>query len=227
MSRNFYFGKDADVVAGSANFASLISIGPTTYGLTAGQATAFGLLDTALQSAYSAAVNPSTRTPVTVEAKNVALKAMRNSAIQLGRIIFATTTVTDAQLVALGLLPRPVYTPRHVPTIPPTIEVLSVSGRLVKVRVRDLDSERRGLPFGAKSANIYSFVGDDAPTDPRVYHFEGATTRATADILFPNTVASGATVWLSACWVSARGQMSIGSTPMSFTLQGGPIAAAA
>ncbi len=75
--------------------------------------------------------------------------------------------------------------------------------------------------------NIYTFVGPEAPTDPRQYHFEGPTTRPTTQIIFPNTVPSGATVWVSAQWVSARGQLSIGSVPISFALQGGAIPAAA
>ncbi len=77
------------------------------------------------------------------------------------------------------------------------------------------------------SANIFSYVGPTAPTDPREYHFEGGTTKAKAQIIFPNAVPSGSTVWLSASWVSARGQISAGSVPVSFTLQGGAIPAAA
>jgi hypothetical protein len=114
-----------------------------------------------------------------------------------------------------------------VPAIPPTVEVLSVMGRVVKVRVSDPDSERRGLPFGATACNLFTFVGPTAPTDPDQYQFQGATTRATADIIFPNAVPSGSTVWISGSWVSARGQRSMGSTPISFTLQGGPVPAAA
>ena len=71
------------------------------------------------------------------------------------------------------------------------------------------------------------FVGAEAPSDPRAYHFEGMTTRTIAQVLFPNTVASGATVWLSACWVSARGQIGIACAPVSFTLQGGAVMPAA
>ena len=52
MPRNFYFGKDANVVTGSANFASLIATGFATYGLTSAQSVAFGLLNTALQSSF-------------------------------------------------------------------------------------------------------------------------------------------------------------------------------
>ena len=49
---------------------------------------------------------------------------------------------------------------------------------------------------------------------------ERATTRTGTEILFPNNVASGATVWVSACWVSPRGEIGIASTPISFTIQG-------
>src|SRR6478752_3486747 len=99
MARNFYFGKDADIVTGSANFASLIATGFASYGLTSAQSTAFGTLNTALQSAYSAAVNPTTRTPVTVEAKTIAIKNMRASAINLAKIVYSTATVNDSQLM--------------------------------------------------------------------------------------------------------------------------------
>jgi hypothetical protein len=227
MPQNFYRGKDADIVAGSANFASLVATGFATYGLTSAQAATFGTTNSALQAAYSTSINPSTRTPVAVEAKVVAVRNMRVNAVLLAKIAYATATVTDVQLVALGLLPRVSRVPRPVPPVPPAVEVVAVLGRVGKVRVHDQATGRRGLPFGAKGANVYSYVGASAPTDPREYHFEGMTTRATVDVLFPNSVASGATVWISACWVSARGQVSIASSPTSFTLQGGAIPAAA
>jgi hypothetical protein len=221
MPRNFYFGKTADVVAGSANFASLIATGFATYGLTTGQATAFGTLNTALQTAWSVAVEPSTRTRVTIATKNQAVKNMRASAILLAKIIYATPTVTDAQLVGLGLLPRATRAPIPAPTTAPVVEVGVVSGRLVNLRLHASDSERRGMEHGAKGANVYSYVGPTPPTDPRDYFFEGMATRAITQVLFPDSVASGATVWLSARWVSARGQTGPASAPVSFTLQGG------
>src|SRR5207249_8300756 len=95
MPRNFYFGTDANIVAGSANFASLIAAGFASYGLTSAQSTAFGTLNTALQSAYSASVNPPTRTPVTVEAKTIAIRNMRANAILLAKIVYATASVND------------------------------------------------------------------------------------------------------------------------------------
>lgn len=227
MSRNFYFGKAANIVNGSANFGTLISATPTAYGLTAGQATAFAALNTALQSAYATAIEPTTRSPVAIQAKNLAIRNMRNSAKLLAKIAYATSTVTDAQLVALGLLPRTSPSPRPIPTEAPILEVVSVSGRLVTIRIHDAASESRRKAPGAVGANIFSYVGAAAPADPGAYRYEGMATRSTMELLFPNSVASGATVWLSAQWITARGQTSVGSSPMSFTLQGGAVVAAA
>lgn len=221
MSRNFYYQRAADAVTGSAAFKALITSAPTDYGLVAAQATAYGTVDSALQTAYTTAMEPSTRTKGTIAGKNAALRAMRASAINLAKIIYSTLTVTDQQLIDLGLLPRPTRTPVGPPNVAPVVEVGTVVGRLVDIRVHAQGTERRGFPFGAKGANVYSFVGPTAPDDPRAYHFEGMTTRGITQIQFPNTVPGGATVWLSACWVSNRGATSPASAPMSFAIQGG------
>ena len=221
MPRNFYYGKTADVVAGSDNFASLIATGFAGYGLTSAQATAFGTLNAALQTAWSESFEPTTRTRVAIATRNQAVKNMRASAILLAKIIYATPTVSDAQLVGLGLLPRATRTPIPAPTTAPVVEVGVVSGRVVNLRLHPADAERRGIEAGARGANVYSYVGPTPPTDPRDYHFEGMATRAITQVLFPNDVPSGATVWLSACWVSGRGQTGPASAPVSFTLQGG------
>jgi hypothetical protein len=224
MPRNFYFGKDATVVTGSANFASVIATDFASLGLTSAQSTAFGTLNTALQSAYSAAVDPTTRTRVTIADKNLALKNMRSSAILLAKIIYATPTVTDAQLIGLGLLPRSTRAPIPAPSTAPVVEVGIVSGRIVNLRLHSADfPDRRGMEPGATGANLYSFVGATPPVDSRDYHFEGMTTRTIAQIIFPADVASGALIWLSARWVSARGQLGPASTPVSFNLQGGAV----
>ena len=224
MTHNFYRGPEAGVVAGSANFASLLASSFASYGISSAQATAFGVLNAALQSAYAAAVEPVTRTSVAVARKNQALSEMRAGAILLARIISATPTVSDAQLVSLGLLPRRTRTRIPAPATAPMIDVGVVTGRLVNLRLHSADfRRRRGIEPGAKGANLYSFVGDAEPTDPRDYHFEGMTTRTITQVTFPNNVASGATVWLCACWVSDRGETGPTSAPVNVTLQGGAV----
>src|SRR5438034_9197749 len=107
MARNFYFGADATMASGSAAFSALINADAPAFGLTDAQALAYGEIDAALQSAYQAATTPLTRTPVAVARKNAAMKAMQRSAKALSFIIHAKPVVTDAQLISLGLLPRP------------------------------------------------------------------------------------------------------------------------
>ena len=227
MPSNFYSGSEAELASGATNVVSIITPVPATYGLSAGQVTSYTANSTSFSSLLALAVAPATRTPVAIQNKNAAKHFLKIASVQLAKIITATPTVTNAMLLSLRMNERLIPQPRPVPATPPVLEVVSCSGRLVNIRVHDATSERRGLPFGAVGANIYSYVGTAAPTDPREYHFEGMTTRALNQILFPDTVASGATIWLSAQWVSARGQLSLGSTPTSFTLQGGAIPAAA
>ena len=227
MPTPFYRKTEADLATGAANLIAIVTPVPATYGLTAGELTAYTTLSTSYTNALTTATTPSTRTSVAIAAKNAALKIFRTATVNLARTITATATVTNAQLLSLGLNERLIPQPRPVPPEPPVLQLVSVSGRVVKVRIRSGTSASRAKPFGAVGACLYSYVGPTATTDPDAYHYEGTATRGVADILFPNSVASGATVWLSAQWVSARGQLSVGSVPISVTVQGGAIPAAA
>jgi hypothetical protein len=225
MARNFYYGKQADVVNGSANFAAMIAQNPSILGLTTQQATNYGVLDTVLQSAFSTAMAPETRTPVTIQQKNIALKDVRDMAVDLARIVYATPSVSDAQLISLGLLPRPTYGPVPVAMTPPFVEVISVMGRLVKIRIHSAAPDESRKPNGSIGAQVYTFVGPDAPTDPTQYQFQGIATRGICEISFPNSVASGATAWIAAAWISRRGIAGVACTPVPVTIQGGPVLA--
>jgi hypothetical protein len=227
MAKPFYRKTEADLATGAQNLIDIVTPVPATWGLTAGEITSYSTLATNFATARVTATTPDTRTRPTIEAKNIAKKALMDATIDIARTITAVPTVTDAQLLSLGLSERPNPQPRPVPTEAPVTEIISVIGRIVKVRIHDGSTESRKKPFGAIGANVYSFVGPAAPADPREYSYEGMATRATFDIEFANSVSSGATIWLVAQWVSARGQMSTGSEPIPFTLQGGAVTVAA
>lgn len=226
MARNFYYGTDARIVAGSARFASRINASPSAFGLSPERAASYAALDAILQSAYHAAITPNTRTPVAVREKDEALRAARLEAARVASIISATTTVDDGQLLALGLLPRPRRAARPAPDEPPIVNVAMVVGRLVTVRIRAQSSDGARKPLGCLGAQMYAFTGSEPPSDARLYRFEGLATRKTFTIQFPNDVASGSTAWISAAWVSRSGKTSIASNPVSVTIQGGPVLAA-
>jgi hypothetical protein len=207
MARNFYYGREADIVAGSASFAALILASAATYGLLPAQAMAFGLLNTALQSAYTAAVSPPTRGPVSIQAKNQAIHNMRISAINLAKIAYSTPTVSDTQLVELGLLPRPSRTPVPPPATAPDIDILSVNGNTVQLRLHAAgESTRRGKPAGVDGASVFSFVGAVPPDNEAEWTFEGVASKTTINITFPAGTAPGARVWFTAFWFNGRKQ---------------------
>jgi hypothetical protein len=227
MARNFYTGTEEDLANGSANAVSIITPDRERFGVAADVLADYTALTERFNELLALANSPATRTPVVIKDKNTVKFELKRASARLASMVSAQQTVDAGQLVLLHMNPRATPQRRHLPQNPPRIEVVSVVGRIVRIRLRDPGSTSRGMPFGAFQAQVFSYVGESAPENPRQYHYEGPSSRAKATLIFPNDVPSGATIWLSANWVSKRGEVGIGSTPVSFTLQGGAIVPAA
>ena len=102
-------------------------------------------------------------------------------------------------------------------------EALHLTGRESEVVKAILE----GKPDGAVAAWVYSFVGTNYPTDPTEWDFQGATTRSTHEIVFPDSVANGAQVWICAAWINAKQEAGPVSVPITTNVQGGGMAQAA
>jgi hypothetical protein len=193
MATNFIPSRGADLVNWSANFNTLIGATPTAYGLTTAQATAYGTAHTAYANAYSTATDPSTRTKSTIITKDVTRASLVALARQLARIIQANPAVTPAQKADLGLTVREVEpSPRPAPATPPDIDVISMMGSTVKIRLHDATTaSRRGKPEDVIGAAVFSFVGTAPPTDTGAWKFEGNTTKTHVDIVFGPSVPPG------------------------------------
>ena len=112
-----------------------------------------------------------------------------------------------------GLPAQP--SPIPAPNFAPRLTVVSVDGRLVKVRLSDPANPTRGrIPGGVNGAIVMSHVGPTAPSDPSAYRMEGPTSRTSVDILFPESVAPGTQVWLTAVWFNERKQMGPACSPV-------------
>ena len=227
MAKNFYFLGDSQLALASANFSALISAAPTTYSLTAAQATAYATLNTAYQTALGLATAESTRTKVTIGNKKIARDNLRANAILLAGIARNTPTVTNPQLEALGLLPRTIPTPIPAPGAAPVVQIVSASGNSVNIRLRNGTGSGRGKPPGVKSATVFSYVGAVAPTDITLWQYQGVMTKVTATVVFPDTVAGGSRVWLTAIWSNNRAQSGPAADPVSTNIAGGGVGAMA
>ena len=228
MPKDFIPSTDAGKLAWSSNYSTLVSAGPIPLGLTAGIATLLATKQALFASTMAAAIDPSTRGKATVFAKDAARKDLIAYCRLTARTISGNMNVTNATKLALGLtVPQAVIGPIPVPATAPDIDVVSVIGRTVKLRLHDAASAtKRGKPRGVAGASIFSFVGAAAPTDASAWKFEGNVTRPTAEILFPDTVASGAPVWFTAFWYNPRAIKGPGCAVVGTNIQGGSAMAA-
>ena len=89
-----------------------------------------------MSAKYATAIDPATRTKGAVAAKNSAKQAMKDAVKSIVRVIYAQN-LSDQQLIDIGLRPYDsVATPWPIPDSAPVLEVKSVFGRQMKVRLK-------------------------------------------------------------------------------------------
>lgn len=232
MAESYLPAREADLLAFAQNMDNLITAAPATYGLTAPQATAFSILYTNYANALQLATNPPTRTPPAIVAKNDAKAALIDGPggiRELARIVQATPSVTNQAKADLGLTVRDGEpTPVPVPKGPPDIAIESVLNRTVRIRLRDMDNpDRRGKPDGVRGASVFMWVGsDEPPADPMEWSFFGNTTKTLFDVEFPQTIAAGTKVWLTAFWYNTKAEAGPPATAVSTRFSDGMAQAA-
>lgn len=212
----------------STNFNTRATASPTTFGLTAAQMTAYTPVHDAFVTAYNAASAPGARSKSLTTAKEQAKVNLLAAARPLYGLVQANPAVSAANKDLIGVTVRAVPAPIPPPADAPALDVVSVTGRTVRIRLHDsTTASRRGKPPYVAGATVMSFVGAAPPADPGAWKFEGNTTRTSVDVLFPDSVAPGAQVWLCAMWYNERAQSGPSCAPVAANLQFGSAAAAA
>ena len=155
--------------------------------------------------------------------KDAAKLALLRLARQIYTTVQADDSVSDADKILLGVHVRETgRTPVGPPTVRPGVDVVSSVGRTVTVSVHDSASDsKRSRPENTICAFVYSFVGDDYPTDPAGWTFCGSTSKPIYEIQFPDTTPAGSQVWVCATWVSRRQETGPVSLPVTVNLPGG------
>jgi hypothetical protein len=211
----------------SLNLSTKITATPTAFGLTAAQATAYAAVHATYATAL-AACDPTLRNKSLTAAKNAARTALKTAASQTVNLVNGTPTVTDSQKISLGITPRAKPTPIPQPSVAPGLDIGSVSGWTVRVKLHDKAlGSKRGKPAGVSGASVFSFVGATPPNDMASWKFEGNTGRTVVDIVFDTSNVPGAKVWLTAFWFNGRKQSGPPCSPVSTNLQGGSVSMAA
>ena len=184
-SPNYIPPREADFVNWVDNFSTLITADPTSYGLSSGDASALAALVATYLGAYSAAVNPSTRGPSTISAKDAARANVTARSRQLAIIIQSNPSVTDEQKTDLGITVRKTNrTPIPAPTTSPLLAFIAATPLQHTLRASDqLTPDSRAKPFGALSLRLRVWVAPigTSPSGPPTYTLQLTTNPIAID----------------------------------------------
>lgn len=209
MSTSYIPAKDADLDNWLANFSTRITATPTTYGLTSGDATTIAASVATWSAAYTAAINPSTRTPVTVAAKDTAKVSVVSLCRAYGQQVANNAAVAVQAKIDLGLNPRTnTPTPIPTPTTQPVLTLVASQSLLSTLRYRDATSipTSRAKPAGTIACLIYGVTSATPITDPSALSFKMLATKSPFDVEF-DSADQGKKWYYAARWVTRTGKM--------------------
>lgn len=206
MSTSYIPSTDAGLAAWSANFEAIVAVDYAALGLTGGQASAVTAADTAYQAAYTLAVDPGTRTPVTVAAKDSAKFALLGTVRPVAIQVRNNPAVSDATKVSLGLtVPALVPTPIPAPTTVPTLAVLAATPGVHKIDSRDDSTPTsKAKPPGALQLQLWVAYGTAPAPDPTTAEFLGVFTKSPFFVSLP-VAQTGKVATYFGRWVTRRG----------------------
>jgi hypothetical protein len=221
-----FSAKDVELAAQGLNFATVLAANAALYGQTPATAAAV----TAAVDAFVGSLNALTEARangVRSESMTAAKNADRSAMLDLLKPIYlavqASKTISEGAKIALGV--HVAATRRTRPAVPdfaPLLSVLKVNGHVVTVRManpNDLSSKAR--PASVSGMALFSYVGEEVPKDPSAFKFEFNIGHTEADVTFPASVATGATVYFAAFFFNNRKQNGPMSRPVSARLGAG------
>ena len=211
---------DPALAAWSTNANTRIVASPTTFSLTTAQATAYTAVHDPWIAAYEAASAIGSRSRALVAAKNTAKANLLRYAREIYAIVQASQAVSDENKELLGVhVKKTEPTPVPPPDAAPMVDVVQVLGNTVTVHLHDAETSLRRKPAGVLGANVFSFVGENPPTEASGWEFQGATSKTTVDVPFAASVPPGAQVWIIASWFNRKAVTGPACQPVGARLQ--------
>lgn len=202
--------KDADLIDWGSNFASVITADPAAYGLLAADALVIQTNFDEFQAAYTLAVNPATRTIVTIAAKDEEKAGFLSLARGYAAIIRANAGVSDEAKAAAGLtIPDPTPTPIPVPTTSPLLAApLQGQGVILMTITDSATPTLKKKPFGVLGGILYAGVWTGAtPPVPGTLTVVGLYTKSDNVITTASFASPGDKFRFQAQWYNRKGQL--------------------
>lgn len=200
--------KDAELGFWANNFQTLIVADPARYGLLPADGAALRIQYDIFTAAYNLAINPTTKTTVTVADKDgekVTLLAIFRT---YAALIRANGGVTDEDKVALGLtLADPTPTPIPAPTTSPKLIVTLCSDSVHQLNCVDSQTPtKKAKPYGVVGAQLCLLV-DNSPYMPDMTDAVTVAIVTKADfVLDVSAYPAGNFAHYRARWFNSKGE---------------------
>lgn len=212
--------RDADLNNWLANFSTLISASPATYGLLSSDAVTIATAVLNWTSAYTLVTSSSTKTAATVSAKNTQKVNVLAVVRPYAQTISLNPGVSSPNKIALGLNPR---TSTPSPITPPTsnpVLLIQAGGNLsLIIRYRDSAASPsvKAKPYGVTQLQLYGQASATPITNPALLPLLQTVTKSPATITFASS-AAGMQAYLAARWAIRTGGLSPWSPIINFTV---------
>lgn len=179
MATPYIPNKDADFNDWFENFKTLINANPTNYGLVAGDATAIVAVWTPWTAAYTAAINPATRTSATIATKDGA-RASAEAVVRPYAIrIRNNDAVSDALKIGVGVtVPSFPPTPIPAPTDAPALSIVQAIPLTQRLGYKTVGAIGKAKPFGVIGVEIWRAIGVAPAVDPNQCEYNGVYTKS-------------------------------------------------
>lgn len=210
---DFIPGGDGPFLSFCNNLLNHMEAAPTSMGLTAEQVDGYSTTFNSFKTKLEVCQNPATSTtPARVE-KNEARAVLEAETRKLVAIIQAFPGTTnsmraDMQLTLRGTERTPIGVPAHAPAM----DVVSIRGRKIALRVHEVGSDSHGKPAGCAGVRVWWHPGETTPEDPLDWHQAVISTRTLVEIELPLETEPGTKIWLTAAWFNPRQQLGPAAT---------------
>jgi hypothetical protein len=200
--------RESDIITWVRNFTNHIVVDPEAYNLTVADADQLQALCDELTLAFIAARRPDTRTRTSIVAKNDCMDRTLEVFRSYVHRVKADTTITDAQMESLGIVPRNRRSsPVPAPKDPPQVRVTHKGLYEHVVQVRDAQRRGRCKPHGVSHVVLLCAVGDGPISDPTRARYVGAFTHGPIHVRFGSREHDKVATYFAA-WLTGSGAQS-------------------
>jgi hypothetical protein len=219
MGTHFIPTREAELNPWLGNFCGKIAAGPATYDLTVSDGMTLTHAYDAWHAAYTAAIDPGTRTRPTVNEKNRQRRAIIALVRGYASTIRVNPNVSNELKLNLGLHVRAAAaTAISTPATYPMLSVTELRRGTQDLRIIDSSAPtRRAKPAGTVGLLIFRHIGDGPARTPQQAQFLAFATRTEFTAEFAHAD-NGKTATYFARWTNFRGEMGPWSTAVSMPI---------